>query len=149
MSLSRLNSKLIAFGNRLQSPLLLIIRLFWGGTFVVTGIGKLTHIEGVTVYFQMLKIPFPTFHAYLSGSIEMIGGAFLLLGLFSRWAAIPLIIIMLVAFATAEMEATRMIFHNPQNFIHRTPFSFLFASLLIFVFGPGKASLDYWFWKNR
>jgi putative oxidoreductase len=149
MSLSRLNSKLIAFGNCLQSPLLLIIRLFWGGTFVATGIGKLTHIEGIITYFQMLKIPFPAFNAYLTGSIELIGGAFLLLGLFSRWAAIPLILMMLVAFTTAEMEATRMIFNDPQNFIHRTPFSFLFASLLIFVFGPGKASLDYWFWKNR
>ncbi|HSX38681.1 MAG TPA: DoxX family protein [Chlamydiales bacterium] len=141
-------SKLAAFGNSLQSPLLLAIRLFWGGSFFVTGIGKFTHIEKTIAYFESLGIPFATFSAFFVGSIETIGGACLFLGLFSRLASIPLMCIMIAVFMTAETEALHKIFSDPQNFVQREPFSFLFASLLVFVFGPKAISFDYWLWKK-
>jgi putative oxidoreductase len=135
-------SKIAVFGNRLQSPLLLLIRLFWGGSFFLTGVGKFAHMGNVVTYFQSLGIPFAHFSAFLTALAETVGGACLFLGLFSRLASIPLICVMIVAFATAESQAVRMIFSNPQNFIHSTPFSFLFASLLVFAFGPGRISID-------
>ena len=142
-------SKLNLFCNRLQSPLLLLIRLFWGGSFIVTGIGKLTHLGNVIDFFYSLGIPFAPFSALLTAFIEVGGGIFLVLGLASRLASIPLIFTMITAIATSEKEAVRMIFSDPQNFIHRDPFSFLFACLLIFVFGAGTISLDYWYWERK
>ena len=149
MDFNQFYSKVSVFGNCLQSPLLLIIRLFWGGSFFITGIGKFAHIGKVTQFFQMLGIPFPAFSAFLTGLIELVGGACLFLGVASRLITIPLIFTMITALATAENEAVRRIFLDPQNFIHREPFSFLFASLLVFVFGPGAISLDYWLWRKK
>jgi len=136
--------KLKAIGQSLQSTLLLIIRLFWGGSFVVTGIGKFAHLGKISAYFESLHIPWAPFSAFLSASTETIGGTCLFLGLASRLVCIPLIFTMVIAFITAESEAVRMVFTDPQNFIHRDPFSFLFASVLVFVFGPGAFSLDHW-----
>lgn len=149
MEFSRVNAKLTAFGNSLQSLLLLAIRLFWGGSFFVTGIGKFANLGKVTAFFETLGIPLASFSAFLTASIETIGGACLFLGLASRWVSIPLIFTMIIAFVTADSEAVRMLFVDPQNFIHRDPFSFLFASVIVFVFGPGAISLDYWLWNKK
>jgi putative oxidoreductase len=142
-------SSLISFGNHLKSPLLLVIRLFWGASFLVTGLGKLGHLANVTAYFESLGIPFPGFSALLTGLIETVCGACLLLGFASRLSAIPLILMMLVAFLTSEQEALKQILSDPQRFIHTDPFSFLFASVIVFVFGPGSASIDYWLWEKK
>jgi putative oxidoreductase len=146
---SRLESKIEAFANHLQSPLLLAIRLFWGGSFFVTGIGKFTHMDKIVDFFHSIGIPYAAWSAFITASIETMGGAFLFLGLASRVASIPLLCTMIVAFGTAETEAIRMIVSNPQNFIHRDPFSFFFASLIIFAFGPGNYSLDSWLWTKQ
>ena len=143
------HGRLTALGNCLQSPLLLLIRLFWGGSFFLTGMGKFMHMQKIVQFFESLGIPFAPFNALLTASVETIGGACLFLGLFSRLASIPLICTMIVAFLTAETEAVRMVFADPQNFIHRDPFSFLFASLLVFVFGPGAISFDFWLWDRK
>lgn len=141
--------KVAAIGNDLQSPLLLAIRLFWGGSFIIAGLGKFIHQEPVIAYFTSLGIPFPSFSVDLTATVEIVGGILLVLGLFSRLASIPLFITMLVALLVAEQEAVRMILSDPENFIHRQPFSFLFASLLIFAFGPGAFSLDYLIWERK
>src|SRR5271167_2801323 len=110
--------KLTAFGNHLKSPLLLVIRLFWGGAFLVTGWGKFAHLEQVTDYFHSLGIPFASFSVILTAFIETVCGACLLLGFASRLVAIPLIFTMIIAFLTAEKEALNQILSDPQKFIH-------------------------------
>ena len=45
--------------SRLQSPLLLAIRLYWGYQFVQDGWGKLTHLDKVTEFFTSLSLPAP------------------------------------------------------------------------------------------
>lgn len=149
MFFKKINSKLTAFAKKFQSPLLLLIRLFWGGSFALGGLRKFGNIENVCNYFVSLGIPYPMLNAYLAASCETIGGIFLFLGLASRWAAIPLIIVMAVAFSTAELDDVRMLFSNPQKFTHSDPFNFLFAALLVFAFGPGKFSLDRWIAKKE
>lgn len=146
---ARFHSKLKTFGNFWQSPFLLAVRLFWGGSFVVTGLGKFSNLGRVTEFFQSLGIPLAPLSAFMTASIETICGACLFVGFASRLVAIPLICTMIVAFATAESAAVHAIFTDPQNFIHRDPFSFLFASLIIFVFGPGALALDYWIWERK
>jgi putative oxidoreductase len=148
MVFSKFYSKLIAFGNHLQSPLLLLIRLFWGGSFLLTGWGKFEHLEQVSQYFHSLGIPFPFFNAMLTALIETVCGTCLLLGFASRLITIPLIFTMITAILTAEKAALGQILSDPQKLIHTDPFSFLFASLIIFVFGPGAVSIDRCFFER-
>ena len=139
---------LTAIGNSLKSPLLLLLRLCWGGAFFYSGLWKFGHIDSTIQYFTSLGLPIPAFNAYFVSLIELLGGACLFLGLGSRLAALILVVDMIVAYMTAEPEAVRTLFSNPLLFTQKTPFSFLFASLMIFVFGPGAISIDRYLEKN-
>ncbi len=132
-------------GDWLKSPFLLAVRLYWGYNFFITGLGKYGDIHKVGDYFHSLGIPFPTVNAYIAGGIEIIGGLCLMLGLFSRTASLLLVAVMAVAFLTAESDAVRTLLSDPNDFVSRPPFNFLLASLIVFIFGPGKISLDYLF----
>jgi len=133
---------LVVGASYLQSPLLLIIRLYWGWQFFETGKGKLGDIPKVSGFFATLGIPFPTLNAYMAGTTECVGGLFLLLGLASRLTCIPLMFTLSVAYVTAENEALRSFFSDPDKFVTATPFLFLFAVVIVFVFGPGLFSVD-------
>lgn len=141
-------SLLIAIGNSLQTPFLLLVRLFWGWSFFRAGLGKLLGIGPVIAYFQSIGVPLPSVSAHSAAIVECFGGALLILGLGSRLVAIPLMITMIVAFLTAFPDAVRMFFYDPQNLVMKDPFNFFFAALIIFIFGPGKVSLDHWLKKN-
>ena len=65
------------------------------------------------------------------------------MGLGSRLIGLMLAFDMLVAYLTADQEALRSIFSNPGKFYNADPYTFLFASLLILIFGPGRFALDY------
>lgn len=136
----------------LQSPLLLVIRLYWGWQFFQTGLGKLRDLDKVTDFFTNLGIPHPAFTAQLVGGLECIGGALLFVGLGSRLISLPLTVNMLVAYLTADREALLSFFSDPSKFYGADPFTYLFASLLILVLGPGGISLDALIghlWKRR
>jgi putative oxidoreductase len=133
---------LITIGNALRSPLLLVIRLYWGWEFFLTGKGKLTDLSKPGQYFESLGIPFPHFSALLAGCTELIGGLLLLVGLASRLISIPLMILLVTAYFAADSDAVRAIFNDPDKFLSATEFQFLFAVVIIFVFGPGLFSLD-------
>lgn len=126
----------------LQSPLLLVIRLYWGISFMQTGWGKLMHLDRTTAFFTELGLPAPKINAILAGSTECFGGLLLALGLFARGAAVPLVFCMIVAYASADGEALRAIFSDTDKFTGATPFLFLYAALLVLVFGPGRLSVD-------
>lgn len=127
----------------LQGVALLIIRLTWGWQFAITGWGKWHDIPKVVGFFTGIGIPLPTLNAYMVATTELVGGIFLILGLLARFTPIPLIISMIVAYATTEHEAlAALVAGDPDPFFAAAPFLFLFASALIFVFGPGYLSLD-------
>lgn len=126
----------------LQSPLLLIIRLYWGWSFFQTGLGKLKNLERTTGFFASINIPMPKLNAIVAGSVECGGGLLLLLGLGTRVVSVPLMFTMIVAYITADNEAWHAIWKDTDKFTGAAPFLFLFATLIIFVFGPGKLSLD-------
>lgn len=122
-----------------QDAMLLLLRLLYGGQFVMTGHGKLVNLERTTQFFTELGIPAPGFHALLVGSIEMVGGALLVAGLGTRLAAIPLSVSMVVAYLTAHREEA---FLSIDDFTSQAPYQFLLACLLLLAFGPGRAALD-------
>lgn len=142
MQLRPLLAKFDGLAAHLQSPLLLVIRLYWGVSFTQTGWGKLMNLDRTTEFFTSLNLPMPRLNAIAAGSTECFGGLLLALGLFARPAAVPLTFCMLVAYGTADREALLGIFSAPDKFLGADPFLFLFASLLVLAFGPGKLSLD-------
>jgi putative oxidoreductase len=50
---------------------------------------------------------------------------------------------MLVAYITADREALSSIFSNPGKFYGADPYTFLFAALLVLIFGAGLFSVDH------
>ena len=126
----------------LQSPLLLAVRLYWGWQFAQTGWGKMHNIGKITAFFASLNIPFPSANAHFVAGLEFFGGILLILGLGSRLIAFLLAGNMLVAYWTADHEALLSFFSDPGKFYTADPYTFLFASLLVLVFGAGLFSVD-------
>lgn len=135
--------KLSTAAGGLRSPLLLAIRLFWGWQFYLTGKGKLLHLDRTTALFTDLGIPMPGLNAAIAGTTECLGGLLLVIGLASRLAAIPLVVTMVVAYLTADIDVVKGVFSDPDAFVAASPFLFLLAALLILAFGPGKLSADH------
>jgi putative oxidoreductase len=135
--------RLLNLLNAVHSPVLLFLRLYWGWQFWQSGWGKLQDISKPIDFFTQLGIPFPVFNAWFVALLEAGGGILLILGLASRLICIPLVIDMIVAYITADREALKSIFSEPDKFSAAAPFTFLFASLLILFFGPGSISVDY------
>jgi putative oxidoreductase len=128
--------------SRLQSPFLLAVRLYWGWQFAQTGWGKMRDIAKITAFFTSLNIPFPAVNAHFIAGLEFFGGILLILGLGTRVVGFLLAANMFVAYWTADREALASIFSDPGKFYVADPYTFLFASLLVVIFGAGFLSLD-------
>jgi putative oxidoreductase len=126
-----------------QSILLLVIRLYWGWQFFLTGKGKLSDPEKPAQFFASLGIPLPHAQAILVGTTECVGGLLLLFGLASRVASIPLAVVLIVAYLTADIQLVKNIFNDPDKFFAADEFLFAYAVVLILVFGPGRFSVDW------
>jgi putative oxidoreductase len=138
--------------NSLQSPFLLLIRLYWGWQFWQAGMGHLNNMAKFIDFFTTLGIPAPALNAHFVAVLEAGGGILLALGLGSRIISLLLAGDMFVAFITADREALSSIFTDVDKFYAASPYTFLFAALIILIFGPGKLALDTlvaaW-WKKR
>ena len=134
---------LVRGASYLQSPFLLVVRLYWGWQFFGTGSAKLADIPKFTKLFTDWNVPLPHLSVIMAGNTEKYCGLLLLAGIASRLISIPLIFTMIVAYLTAETAALHAFFSKPDDFVSAAPFQFMFAALLIFIFGPGVFSLDY------
>jgi putative oxidoreductase len=143
MQLRPLLAKFDGLAAHLQSPLLLVIRLYWGVSFAQTGWGKLMNLDRTAGFFESLGIPLPKLNALIAGATECGGGVLLALGFFARPISVPLSFTMLVAYGTADREELMAIFSDTDKFLGAAPFLFLLASLLVLAFGPGKFSVDH------
>ena len=126
----------------LQTPFLLAVRLYWGWQLVQSGWGKLHHLQNVTEYFTTLNLPMPAQMAVAISCLEFFGGIFLAVGLLSRLTALVLTVNMIMAYVIGDREALHSIFSDPDKFYAAAPYTFLIASLIILIFGPGKICLD-------
>ena len=136
--LSSLEAMLLAVASRLRWLPPTLARLTLGWVFLFSGWGKLHHLDDVIEFFGSLGIPAPQIQAPFAAGVEFVCGALLLAGLFSRLAAVPLVIVMIVAIATArreELTSLGALF----GFIE-----YLYIVLLLYVAveGPGALSLD-------
>jgi putative oxidoreductase len=141
--LTGLHDRFFALVSLLQSPFLLLVRLYWGWQLIASGWGKLHNLEKVTEFFASLNLPMPAQMAVFISCVEFFGGLFLAIGLFSRMTALVLTINMIMAYVTADREALLSFFSDPDKFSAAAPYVFLVASLIILIFGPGKFCVDY------
>lgn len=116
----------------------LLARLTVGWIFFWSGWGKLHNLEQVTYYFEDLGLPAAGFQAALASTTELVCGALLLAGLLTRCAAVPLIVVMLVALRTAlwdQITSLGALFGLAE---------YLYIALLagLATYGGGALSLD-------
>ena len=138
----RLYDRFFSLVSLLQSPFLLCVRLYWGWQLIESGWGKLHNLEKVTEFFTSLSLPMPGQMAVFISCVEFFGGIFLAVGLLSRLTALVLTVNMIMAYVTADRDALFSIFSDPDKFYAAAPYTFLIASLIILIFGPGKIALD-------
>jgi len=115
-----------------------LARITVGWVFLASGWGKLHGLPDVIDFFRSLGIPAPELQAPFAAGMEFLCGALVLAGLFTRVAVVPLIIIMIVAIATAKRADLTSI---PALFGF---IEYLYIVLLVWlgVSGPGPLSLD-------
>jgi len=92
-------------------------------------------MDGNVAWLTDIHFPLPVFMAYLGKGAELIGGILIVLGLFTRIAAIVLIINM--AIITFVLGSGK-IFEDDQH-----PFLLLVLFVYLFFVGAGKLSLDH------
>ncbi len=143
-ALARLYARFSALASYLQSPFLLAVRLYWGWQFAQSGWGRLHHVRQATSFFASLNLPFPEATVVFISSLEFVGGILLIVGLASRLTSLLLAGDMLVAYWTADREALSSIFSDPGKFYGADPYTFLFAALIVLIFGAGLFSVDAW-----
>lgn len=130
--------------NRLQSSLLLAIRLYWGWQFAQDGWGKLTHLDKVTDFFTSLNLPSPHLTALVCALVEFGGGILFAAGILSRLTSLILFVNMTMAYLSVPDDRVNFshILSKPDDFYGATPYTYWFAALLILILGPGVLAID-------
>jgi uncharacterized membrane protein YphA (DoxX/SURF4 family) len=86
----------------------LLLRLYLAPIFLMAGLNKFNHFSDTVEWFGNpdwgLGLPLPGLMAVLATATELAGGALLLVGLGTRWIAIPLMVTMIVAALTVHLK---------------------------------------------
>jgi putative oxidoreductase len=134
----------------------ILIRLLVAAVFLAEGIQKFLYPAEVGAgRFAKIGIPHPELLAPFVGSVEIVCGTLVCLGLFTRSAVVPLLGVMAVAFVTTKLpillghdlgpfRLRQLPYYGFWGFAHetRTDFSMIMASLFLLLVGPGPLSLD-------
>lgn len=115
-----------------------VARFTVGWVFLLSGWGKLHNLPRIVDFFRSLGIPAPEFQAPFASANEFVCGALLLAGLFSRVAAIPLMITMVVALVTAQRENIGSL----DDLFGLSEYLYIVLLGWVAVAGPGPLSLD-------
>jgi putative oxidoreductase len=129
-----------------KSSTTILIRLIVGLVFLSEGIQKFLfpELRGAG-RFETIGLPEPEFLGYFVGSFEVICGLLVLIGFLTRFACVPLLIIMFVAIYTTKSQV--FIEKGFWELLHgsRTDWSMLMGSIFLIVRGGGRWSLDRFF----
>jgi putative oxidoreductase len=122
---------------------LLVARILLALMFVMSGVSKLTGLEGTAGYIASVGLPMAQVLALGAGVLEAAAGVMLIVGWQARWAALAL---------AAFTVLASLLFHNfwampkDQQFMQQLMFMKNLAItgglLFVFAFGPGSLSLD-------
>jgi len=127
-----------------QSLALLLARLVVAYGFYNPALLKWSNFDTTVAWFIELGIPFASLATFLTASIEISAVVLLILGLFTRFITIPLMVIMVVAIVTVHYVNG---FSAGNDGFEIPLYYFLFLSLFA-THGAGKFSLDYILFKR-
>ena len=116
----------------------LLARVAVGYVFLMTGWGKLHALDQIIGYFRTLGIPYPELQAPFVATVELVCGGMILVGLFTRIAALPLIGTMVVATATAQWPNVASV----EGFLGLVEVLYVAFFVWLAIAGPGAISLD-------
>lgn len=143
---------------------IILIRFLVGVVFVSEGIQKFIYADlRGPGRFEGIGIPFPEFTGFMVGGFEIICGLLVLAGFLRRFAAVPLIVIMLVALFTTKLPillgtgfwgfSLRDLEHYGLfSMLHesRNDLAMLIGSIFLMIKGGGCWSADLKIWgQNR
>ena len=127
----------------------ILIRLMVGWVFLSEGIQKFLFPAALGVgRFIKIGIPAPQFFAPFVGVVEIVCGAFLIVGLLTRLATIPLLIDIGVAIATTKIPMLGRAGFWGTMHEARTDFCMLLGLIFLLIAGSGRLSLDERFEKR-
>jgi putative oxidoreductase len=136
LRITKLYIKIISiFESVCLSILLLLIRLWMANIFFYSGLTKISNwTTTIALFKEEYKTPFPEISAYVATATELLAPIFLIIGLMSRLATIPMLIMAAVI-----------------QFTYLYSIEHMYWGILLFIIlfvGPGKLSLDHLI-KNR
>ncbi len=142
----------------------ILIRFLVGSVFLFEGIQKFIYpgLRGAG-RFERIGIPFPEFSGVFVGSFEIVCGLLVLAGLLTRYAVIPLIIIMITAIITTKIpillgygfwgfSLRELDTYGFLSMMHesRNDLAMLIGSIFLLIKGGGYWSADLkWFQPDR
>jgi uncharacterized membrane protein YphA (DoxX/SURF4 family) len=122
----------------------LLCRLAVGLIFLSEGLQKYLFPSTLgSGRFEKIGFSHSAFWAYFTGTFEIMCGILILVGLLTRLAAIPLLIIMIVSFITTKYpelieKGFWFMAHD-----YRTDFAMTLLLIYLIIYGGGKKSIDY------
>lgn len=116
----------------------LAARILLAAIFLLSGIGKIADPAGTLGYIQAMGLPFPQLGLVGAIGVEVVGGALLVLGLYTRWTALAL---------AGFSVVTAVLFHgniaDQNQMIHLLKnFAMAGGLLQVAAFGAGQLALD-------
>jgi putative oxidoreductase len=125
----------------LQPLGLLLLRAALGIIFITHGYPKLAHGAGMQRFF--IEHGLPGYFLYVAGVLELFGGGLLLLGLFTRGAALLLAIEMGVAIWKVHGSRGILAVHE-----YEFPLAMAMGCLALATIGAGIISIDHLLFGN-
>ncbi len=129
--------------NTVNDNRIILVRLIVGLVFLTEGIQKFLFPETLgTARFEKIGFSDPAFWAAFTGTFEILCGTLVLIGLLTKPACIPLLIVMITAFVTTKWPL--LVSKGFWAFSHEYRTDFAMTLLLIFLLltGAGKFSYD-------
>ena len=121
----------------------IIIRVMVGAIFLSEGIQKfLLPAQVGAGRFEKIGLPEPGLLAPFVGGVEIVCGILVLVGVFTRLAVVPLLIVMSTAILTTKVPILLQDGFWKMAHDSRTDFAMLLGSLFLLIGGAGRWSWD-------
>jgi putative oxidoreductase len=139
------------FGPASDVASVIFVRLAVGLIFFTQGILKYIDPHMGVLRFTKIGFPYAFFTAHFVGTFEIVCGFLVLIGLFTRLASIPLLIVILTAIASTKIPE---LWRPDQGFWFmvsdaRADFAMTMSLLFLISVGAGACSLDGRLWEER
>lgn len=141
----KISQALIRMMSYFQDLALFAMRLTLALGFYKPAVSKLYNFPAIVEWFANdLHLPYPYLNALFATATEALGVIFMVLGFKTRFIAIPMMVIMVIAITTVHLPNG----FSAANNGFEIPFYYLIMLALIVTTGPGKYSLDETFLKK-